>query len=35
MEVDSNLCIMDLSIEAKGVTPIPVPMRTACWAWKI
>ena len=27
--------IMDCRMEAKGVTPIPVPMRTACSARKI
>ena len=29
------LYMMDWRMDAKGVTPIPVPMRTACWARKI
>ena len=31
----SHLCMMDCRMEAKGVTPMPVPMSTACCAWKI
>ena len=27
--------MMDCRMEAKGVTPMPVPMSTACCAWKI
>ena len=29
------LCIIDCKMEAKGVTPMPVAMSTACWALKM
>lgn len=29
------LCMIDCSIDANGVTPIPVAIRTACWALNI
>ena len=34
-KISTDLCMMDCRMEAKGVTPIPVPMSTACWAWKM